>query len=214
MKTFCEFWRINRLDNNYFIVFFRLEICSMETETVRIEKLQEASQYAVWKFQVQVVLNASEIFDVVSGDETKPENPATDATATEKTAAVKAISDWKKKDAKAQKIIVTSLSQKMVLHVLTCKSGHEMWQKLQSVFEQRTTVGKQHLQQQFFSFQKDPADDMATHVSKMESLVHQMRELNITIDNDMVITKLCDTLPADYKHFKVHGIQYHRICER
>lgn len=122
----------------------------MENETIRIEKLQEASQFSGWKFQIRVILTASEIFDVVSGDEKKPENAAADAEATIKTAAEKAISDWKKKDAKAQKIIVTALGQKTILHVLTCTTANEMWQKLTSIFEQKNNVGKQHLQQQFF----------------------------------------------------------------
>lgn len=173
----------------------------METETIRIEKLQEASQFSAWKFQVRVILISNEIFDVVSGDEKKPEPAAANASVTVKAEADKAISDWKKKDAKAQKIIVTSLSQKMILHVLTCTTAKSMWEKLHSVFEQKNAVGKQHLQQQFFSLEKDTADDMATHISKVEMLVHQLKELDVNIDDGMVVTKVLGTLPQEYKHF-------------
>lgn len=173
----------------------------MENETIRIKKLQEASQFSGWKFQVRVILTASEIFDVVSGEEKKPENAAANAEATVKIEAEKAISDWKKKDAKAQKIIVTALGQKTILDVLTCTTANEMWQKLTSIFEQKNNVGKQHLQQQFFSFEKDPANSMATHISKMEMLVHQLKDLNVNIDNSLVVTKIIGTLPQEYKHF-------------
>lgn len=90
----------------------------MDKELIRIEKLQEASQFSTWKFQKRVILNASEIFEVVSGTEQKPEAAVTADDATTKAAKAKAISEWNKKDATAQKIIVTSLGQKMVMHVI------------------------------------------------------------------------------------------------
>lgn len=173
----------------------------METEIIKIEKLQEASQFTSWRFQVRVTLIASEIFDIVSGVEEKPKPAANTAAATEKTEAETKIADWRKKDARAQKIIVTALSQKMILHILNCETSNAMWKKLHAVFEQQSEVGKQHIQQKFFSFEKDPADDMATHISRMESLVHQMKDMKISVDDGMVITKILMTLPQEYRHF-------------
>lgn len=121
----------------------------MDSDSIKIEKLQEASQFAAWKFQVRVALMAKEIFNVVNGTEKKPAEPE---NAASDTAAInKQIAEWTKKDARAQNIIVSSLGQSMILHVLTCTTACEMWTKLHTVFEQRNTMGKQQLQQRFFS---------------------------------------------------------------
>lgn len=140
----------------------------MESDTLKLEKLHEASQFTGWKFQVRVALVAREMFGIVGGTEKKPEPAATGATAAVVEAADKLISDWNKKDAKAQSIIVSALGSKTIVHVINCSTSSEMWQKLISVYEQTTEIGKSQLQQKFFSFSKDPSYDMATHISKME----------------------------------------------
>lgn len=172
-----------------------------ETEIVRIEKLQEASQFMNWRFQVRVVLKASEIFEVVSGVEKKPAAATANADQAAINAANKSILEWNKKDARAQKIIVTALGSKTIVHVLNCETAHAMWTKLNSVFEQNNEIGKQHLQEKFFSLTWDGTSDMATHISKMESLAQQMKNLNVAIDDSTVITRILMTLPSEYKHF-------------
>lgn len=176
-------------------------VVKMDAEIVRIEKLQDAAQFASWKFQVRVTLNANEIFGVVSGLELKPQPAATTATAAEKTEAIKNIADWNKKDARAQKVIATAVSQKLIIHIMNCESAKEMWDKLHAVFERNNDMSKQHLQEKFFNFQKDESDDMATHFSKIEALVQQMKSLSVQIDDSMVMTKIITTLPQEYRHF-------------
>lgn len=57
----------------------------MESELVKIIKLRSATEWTRWKFQVKVLLNASELFDVVNGENPKPilaaqgQGPAYDA---------------------------------------------------------------------------------------------------------------------------------------
>lgn len=172
-----------------------------DIDIVRIEKLQEAAQFTTWKFQVRVALQAKEIFAVVSGDEMKPAPAAAEAEAAAITTANTAIADWNKKDAKAQNIIVSSLGQKAINHVIDCQSSNSMWQRLISIYERTNELSKSQLQEKFFSFTKEPADDMATFISKMDMLVHRMRNVNIAIDNSMIITRLLTTLPQEYRHF-------------
>lgn len=197
MKTFCEFQRI--IAWIFFTVYRTTE--RMESETIRIEKLNDASQFPSWKFQVRVTLNANEIFGVVSGSEAKPTPAAADATATVVAETNKRIAEWNKKDARAQRIIATTITQKLIVHIMNCETAKAMWDKLHAVFEQNSDISKQHLQEKFFNFQKDPADDMATHFSKMESLVQQMKSMNVAIDDSMVMTRIITTLPQEYKHF-------------
>lgn len=171
------------------------------TEVIKIEKLQQQSQWTAWRFTVRVTLVASEIFDVVNGAETKPEPAALSSSVEIIASTRKKILEWNKRDARAQKIIVSSIGEKPMLHILNCTTAKAMWDKLHSVFEQKNESGKHLLQQRFFAFAKDPADNIATHISKLESIVQQLKDLGVLIDNNMVVTKILMTLPAEYKHF-------------
>lgn len=165
----------------------------MESELFKIDKLEEANQWTTWKFQIRITLQSNEVFEVVNGEEKAPEVEVEDYD--------KKLAAWKKKEYKAQRIITATLSRKLTIHVLNCKSSKEMWEKLHSVFEQKGETSKHLLQQKFFSFEKDPNDDMATHISKLEEIVNQLKDLEVNIDESMVITKILMTLPNEYHHF-------------
>lgn len=161
----------------------------MESELIKIEKLEESKDWTTWKFLVQILLKSNDVFDVVSGDDEKPATAGDDLTA------------WKKKEYKAQRIITGTLAKKVVLHVQNCKTSKEMWDKLNLVFESRGETSKHLLQERFFAFKKDPNDDIATHIAKLIEIVAQLKHLSVAIDDSMVITKVLMTLPTDFRHF-------------
>lgn len=121
----------------------------MDRDVITIEKFQEASQWMTWSFQVRVVLSAADIFDVVTGECKMP----VDIEAADYNAK---LVEWKKKDARAQKIIVTSIGQKIMVHILNCATSKQMWGKLKSIYEQDNSASKHLLHQRFFSYEKDP----------------------------------------------------------
>lgn len=202
-NRFVNFIEKSTDSSGFFLVELSFEAFVMDTERdiVRIEKLQDASQFTTWKFQVRVALNARDIYAVVSGDEVKPDPAAEGATAAASSTASTAIATWNRRDAKAQNIIVSSLGERVISHVIDCETSRAMWLKLISIYEQSNEFSKSQLQQQFFSYAKEPADDMATYISKMEVLVHRMRNANVAIDDSMIITKLLTALPQEYRHF-------------
>jgi len=44
----------------------------MENKQYKINKLKDASNEDMWKFQVKVIMNAAEVFDAVIGNSNKP----------------------------------------------------------------------------------------------------------------------------------------------
>lgn len=165
----------------------------MEGDVARIEKLQNATTWLQWKFQVKIILSSMDIFDVVSGLEEIPDASESDADAK--------IIKWKKKDAKAQRVIVTSISSQPMTHILNCKTACEMWTKLHGIFEQKSDTSIHYLQQRFYKFEKDPQDNMAMHFSKLEEIVQQLHDLGEEISDSMFITKILMTLPKEFNHF-------------
>ncbi|EZA60108.1 hypothetical protein X777_15266, partial [Ooceraea biroi] len=69
--------------------------------------------------------------------------------------------------------------------IMTCKNAHEMWLKLESIFERDSEQQKCSLMQQFFEFKRKKESDMATHI----------------INDTMIISKLLNTLPESCKFF-------------
>lgn len=166
----------------------------MENELIKVEKLQSQSQWTMWKFQVKIILKSSDVYEVVSGEKSKPE----DANAADYEAKLAA---WKKEDMKAQRVIVTTISQKVMVHIVNCTTSCEMWNRLHSVFEKKSETGILYLQQRYYSYTRDPRDDMASYISKLEEIVQQLADLDLVIPEQMVISKIILSLPSEYRHF-------------
>lgn len=167
---------------------------------IKINKLKEAKDWTLWKLQTKVVLRSLDVFKVVDGTEKCPVLK-TGASEKEKEAHDIAFGSWEKKDVKAQSVILTSIDVQPSLHIVSCKSANEMWLKLHNVFEQKSETGIHFLQQKFFTFEKNTADDMANFISKLEEIVQQLDDLGEKIPESMVVTKILMALPSTFNHF-------------
>ncbi|KAB0797085.1 hypothetical protein PPYR_08079 [Photinus pyralis] len=165
----------------------------MESDRVNIEKLEGGSNWLTWKFQMRQVLEASELFDVVDGTDSPPsirdENYRTDIVA------------WKKNDAKARRAISTACKKQPLLQIMNCDTANSMWTTLKSTYEQTSKSNVLFLQQKYYSFTKEPGDDIATCISKLMEIVQQLKDQKENISDTMVMTKILMALPAEYNHF-------------
>ncbi|XP_022181581.1 uncharacterized protein LOC111041582 [Myzus persicae] len=108
---------------------------------------------------------------------------------------------WKRADNKAQKYIVTSVDEQPLLYIMNCETAKEMWDKLLSIYEQKSATSISLLQEKFYSYVMDPVDSMAGHISKLENLSKQLAQSGEPISDSMLMTKILMTLPDTYKHF-------------
>lgn len=127
--------------------------------------------------------------DVVSGTSATPQDET-------KIAEIKA---WTKLDHRAQKVIGTAVGPQPMLLIMNSNTSQEMWAKLENVYEQKSKASIHLVQQRFYSFSKDPLDSMATHISKLQTIVQQMKEQGES--DSMIVTKILMTLPANFSHF-------------
>ncbi|KNC33708.1 hypothetical protein FF38_10866, partial [Lucilia cuprina] len=104
------------------------------------------------------------LWEIVSGITKKPEQNNTE------------ISKWISQDAKAQKILVVSMGEEPMLHVMNCDSAADMWCSLEN-------------------------DTISVHISKLQKLAKQLKDLGEKITDNMLVTKILMTLPNEYKHF-------------
>lgn len=116
----------------------------METGTIKIAKLVGPKQWTNWKFQIQIILKSQDLWNVVSKKELRPKADESNQ---------KLVAAYDKKDISAQRILVTTLGEQPLSHIVTCNSASEMWTKLQSVFEQKSNQSIHFLQQKLFVFE-------------------------------------------------------------
>lgn len=155
-----------------------------------IDKLKNSETFQVWKFQVTVIFKSRGLWDIVNGVKLY-----SDLTKTEEK------EEWVRKDARAQKVIVTTIDKKLMIHVLNCETSKAMFDKICSIFEQGTEKQKCSLLQDFFNYTYQKGTDMSTHIGKLENITYRLQSLGHKIDETMIISKILVTLPEDYKFF-------------
>lgn len=151
-------------------------------------KLEGASNWNIWKFQTTVLLRGQMWLDIVEGKCVKPEDASARAA-------------WETKDAKAQTLLITRMSENVMLHIISCSTSAEMWKKLQSVYEQKSDTNIHIIQQRFFQYKYEQGTDMSTFLSKIQELQNKLKQAGEEISDKLVITKVLMSLPDESKHF-------------
>ncbi len=89
------------------------------------EKLDDSSNYVVWRTRLDVTLDENDVLGYVEGKVPKPlENAST---------AIK--SKYKKGEIKAKNIIIDSLREHLIFYILKLKKSKEMYDKLVGIYE-------------------------------------------------------------------------------
>lgn len=165
----------------------------MDNEKMGIDRLDGASNWLTWKFQIKQYLEAYDLFNVVDGTDVAPESTAVNY-ATE-------IIVWKKADAKARRAISAACKKQPLLQIMNCETAHSMWTTLKSTYEQASKSNVLFMLQKYYSFAKEPSDDIATFLSKLMEIVQQIKDQKEVISDAMIMTKILMALPAEYNHF-------------
>lgn len=85
--------------------------------------------------------------------------------------------------------------------IINCDTAHQMWEKLHGVYENKTETSLYMLQQEWFQYNKDPNDDLSTHISKLQDLCFKLKAFGEEISDSMLITKIIIALPEQYNYF-------------
>lgn len=163
----------------------------MDQSYTTIDHLKGQSNYELWKFQIQVLLEANGSFGVVSGSSKKPEPTEKDLFA-----------EWIKKDSCGKKMLILTIDKGLQTHIMNCKSSNEMWSKIREMYEKKGDVQKNKLLQEFYSATYEKGSSLLNHLSKIESIYHKLKEVDNTVTERMVVNKILSTLPARLNTFK------------
>ena len=84
---------------------------------------------------------------------------------------------------------------------MNCDTVNGIWNKLLSVYEQMSDTSITMIQQKFYRYTMDTKDNIAGHISKLENLNRQLKQLGEPISESMLTTTILMTLPDSYRHF-------------
>ena len=161
-----------------------------EISVKQIEKF-DGKNYQYWKFQVECLLVANDLKDLVDGTRAKPGDQT---TATGK--------QWVIDDAKAKHVISSSIDPSQLKIVLSCSTSKEMWSRLQTVHKQKSVTHKLLLSERFHSYKMSPTDSVAEHVLKVENMRRKLLDLGENIPDVVVLSKVLASLPSKYRSYR------------
>jgi hypothetical protein len=164
----------------------------MTTTSVRTDNVEKLNggNFNRWKLQISLILEASDLWDVVTGDEAIPGSD--DAK----------IKKWKKKDVQARSIIVPTLDAAQTSHIYSCKTSKEMFDKLAAANSDSSSLNKQHTTTKFLNYQMKRDQSPVQAMMEIEDLVRSLAEMKVVLDESTVITKVVTALPDAYDAFK------------
>ncbi|UYV67002.1 hypothetical protein LAZ67_4003628, partial [Cordylochernes scorpioides] len=184
-------WQQSLVGIKYFCLSKLKFVCllKMTAELPQIQKFN-CDNFHLWKFQIKIILEAKDLLSITDGSEVKPEIED-----------IAKFSEWKKKDAKSKMLITTALEFKYLQQIVNCQTSAEMWKKLSTIYELKSETNKYLLQQRFFEYKMNPNDNIASHISKVETQAQQMKDLGEPISDVALITKIICSLPDKHKNF-------------
>lgn len=155
-----------------------------------MEKLQvvekfEGENFHLWKFKMKMVLEERDLWDIVSGDEQRPEDSA-GAVA------------FNKRSKKALATICLSLANSQLLQVRHCTAPEEAWRVLERLYENKSLANRLFLRRKFFTTQMAEGDNVLAHITKVRTMADKLEAVGAGIEEeDTVMTLLC-SLPESY----------------
>src|SRR5271170_3482675 len=179
-----------------------------EPKSYSIEKLNE-SNYRSWSQVVESHLDDQDLWEVVQGNDKKPERPSTSIPQSSEQAATEAAAEmeeyetkleaWTKKAKKAWKMIISTISASVMTYVEGTKDPAEMWTILEGRYKPKTRVTLRQLQRQFNTMKMmDDDGDMEKHLQGVERLKRQIEEQGEQISDSSYVSVLLNCAPSRY----------------
>lgn len=111
------------------------------------------------------------------------------------------LTEWMECDEQVQYAITSSLEMEQMAYIATCNTAAETWGKLRSIYEQSNGASKMMLLCKFYTYEMAENDTMAKHISNIEMMAKQLKDVGISMPKEAILSKLLLSLPSKYRHF-------------
>ncbi len=159
----------------------------MAADSIRlqVDKLT-ANNWATWKYQVSLYLQANGLWEIVQDREVRP------ATDVEGRA-------WDVKESKARAAIGLSVDTSLLYLVTSKETAVDTWQALREHFERSNATNVYFLLAQLFELELDEGVDVESHLKRFSELCERLLAVELDVPEPIRVAALLRSLPQSYQ---------------
>ena len=138
---------------------------------------------------MRMVLQAKDLWEVVSGEEVKPE-------------AEKAAQAWEKKARKALATIALAVSAAEKEHIIECTTPKAAWEILEKLYEGKGRNRKFMLLQELFRMSME-GESMDSYLRAVREKMSELSTVGLKLEDDIKLAIILNGLPEQYRYLVV-----------
>jgi hypothetical protein len=112
-----------------------------------------------------------------------------------------AIAAWNRKDILAIGFLYATVNEEMRDTLINCETASGMWKRLSDQYMQNAADNKHLLKQQYFQLQFNSGQEVMQHITAIESLAKQLKDLGEPVPEIDIVNKIICTLPPSFRNF-------------
>jgi hypothetical protein len=153
------------------------------TTGLRIEdRLDGAINFGAWKERMVLLLQESELWEIVENSTTNPVNVPTNPTL---------LAIYTKKSIKAKRIILDAIKDHLIPHVTGKTNAYEMWDSLTKLYQSTNENRKMLLREKLKSIKMTKAENVVTYLTRLTQVRDELGDVGEAIaESELVRTTL------------------------
>ncbi|KAE9601143.1 putative RNA-directed DNA polymerase [Lupinus albus] len=153
-----------------------------------IEKFDGKISFSIWRVQMRAVIIQSGLKKTLDGKSKKPASMTDD--------------QWDELDEKTFSTIQLCLSKEVLREVANEETVAALWLKLETLYMTKSLANKFHLKERLYTFRMVEGTPIQTHLDDFNSIIIDLQNIDINIEDEDKVVLLVVSLPYTYKHFK------------
>jgi len=138
----------------------------MSSTTITITKFN-GTNYAQWATEMALLLEQKQVYGIIKGYDDKPEEPAANATATEKAA----FKDWMNRHGVARSTILLGMEPRIQAEYTVVDDAKTLWEKLASAYKSKLKLNIFEIREDFWSIKLQDCGDVDDYASRIDRKV-------------------------------------------
>lgn len=147
----------------------------------------DGSNYATWKVQCRMALIKEDVWGIVEGTETVPEQTDTNK-----------YSQYIVRKNRALAIIVLAVDPKLLYLLGEPEDPKEVWNKLANQFQKKTWCNKLQLRRRLYALKLREGGSVQDHIKAMTEIFNELNVIGDSMDEEDRVVHLLASLPESY----------------
>lgn len=147
----------------------------------------------LWKYQIQNVLIANDLLDVVDSTRTKPV-----ADSYKPNDKKNEIRKFIKDDARAKVLIIGTMTDKQAGKFLACETANAIWLKFAFLYEQKSETSKLSLLHKFNGLVMSPSESVGDYITRVPNVARNLADIKEKVSEPMLMAKILGGLPRKF----------------